>query len=103
MNFWAVSSGKLRYPRATCTPPIQSSPATPGAICDGLPRPQALAACVAARLCGAVGVDDLAPGPSPRLHKRAGEGFASRNDVAAQRIGKVQFGGWSEGGEQHRR
>ena len=30
------------------------------ANCDGLPRPQALAARVAARLCGTVGVDDLA-------------------------------------------
>src|SRR5450631_104144 len=59
------------------------------ANCDGFPRPQALAACVAARLCGTVGVDDLASGPGPGLHERAGEGFASRNDVAAQRIGKI--------------
>src|SRR6516225_11719631 len=73
------------------------------ANCDGLSRPQALAARVGARLRGTVGVDDLASGPGPRLHKRAGQGFARRDDVAAQRIGKIQFGGWCKGGEQHRR
>src|SRR5438105_9005344 len=29
MNFSAVSSGRLRYPRATPSPPIYNSPATP--------------------------------------------------------------------------
>ena len=71
--------------------------------CDGLPRPQTLAARVGARLCGSVSVDDLPSAPGPGLHERAGEGFARRNDVAAQRIGQIQFGGWCEGGEQHRR
>ena len=32
---------------------------------DGLPRPQALAARIGARLCGTVGVDDLTSGPGP--------------------------------------
>src|SRR5271169_1157174 len=101
MNFWAVCSGKLRYPRATCTPPMQSSPTSPvrqwaelveddigdvgerRADGDGLPRPQTLAARVGARLGGAVGVDDLPSAPGPGLHERVGEGFARRHDVAA--------------------
>src|SRR6478752_3262512 len=61
--------------------------------CDGLPRPQTLAARVGARLRGSVSVDDLPSAPGPGLHERVGEGFARRNDVAAQRIGQVQFGG----------
>ena len=40
---------------------------------DGLPRPQALAACVGARLCRAVGVDDLPSATRPGLHERAGK------------------------------
>ncbi|MNI40101.1 hypothetical protein D3C73_943040 [compost metagenome] len=29
LNFSAVSSGRLRYPFATCTPPMHSSPGMP--------------------------------------------------------------------------
>ncbi len=70
---------------------------------DGLPRPQALAAGVGARLGGAVGVDDLPSAAGPRLHQRGGEGLARRHDVAAERIGEIQLGGRRERGEQHRR
>ena len=66
---------------------------------DGLPRPQTLAARVGARLCGAVGVDDLPSTPRPGLHERAGKSFARRHDVAAQRIGEIHLGGWCEGGK----
>src|SRR5271169_102655 len=48
------------------------------ANCDRLPRPQTLVACVAARFCGTVGVNDLASRPGPRLDERTGEGFARR-------------------------
>ena len=51
----------------------------------------------------AVGVDDLPSATRPGLHERAGEGFARRNDVAAQRVGEIQLGGWCESGQQHRR
>src|SRR5207342_402473 len=71
--------------------------------CDGLPLPQTLSARVGARLCGSVSVDDLPSAPGPGLNERAGEGFARRNDVAAQRIGQIEFGAWCEGGEQDRR
>src|SRR4029077_6406136 len=73
-----------------------------GADVNGLPRPQSLAARVGARLRWAVGVDDLPPATGPRLHERGGKSFARRNDIAAQRIGEIQFGGWSERGQQHR-
>ena len=69
----------------------------------GLPRAQALAARVGARLGGAVGVDDLTPRPGPGLDERARKGFARRHDVAAERIRKIDLGGCREGGEQHRR
>ena len=71
--------------------------------CDGLPRPQTLAARVGARLCGSVSVDDLPSAPGPGLNERAGEGFAGWHDVTAQGIGKIQLRCWREGGEQHRR
>jgi len=67
----------------------------------GLPRSQALAACVGARLRRAVGVDDLPSTTRPRLHERGGEGFARRNDVAAQRVREIQLGSRCEGGQQH--
>src|SRR4029453_4156681 len=67
---------------------------------DGLPRPQTLAAGVGTRLRGAVRVDDLSPAPGPGPPERAWEGFASRHDVAANRIGEVHFGSSCEGGEQ---
>ena len=50
---------------------------------DGLARPQTLAARVGARLRWPVGVDDLPPAASPRLHERARKSFARRHDVAA--------------------
>ncbi len=56
---------------------------------NGLPWAQALAARIGARLCWTIGVDDLASGPGPRLHERAGEGFARGDDVATQRIGEI--------------
>src|SRR6185436_14737016 len=60
---------------------------------DGLPRPQTLAAGVGARLCGAVGVDDLPSTSGPGLHERAWEDFARRHDVAAQWIGQIHLWG----------
>ena len=70
---------------------------------NGFPRPQGLAARVRTRLRRPVGVDDLAPGAGPGLHQRARKGFASRHDIAANRIRQVKLGRRREGGEQHRR
>src|SRR6516164_8951417 len=70
---------------------------------DGLPRPQALATGVGARLCRAVRIDDLPSAAGPGLHERAGKGFARRHDVAAQWIREIHLRGWCEGGEKHRR
>ena len=70
---------------------------------DGLSRPQALAACVGARLRGTVGIDDLSSATRPGLHQRVGEGLAGRHDIAAQRVGQIQLGVGRKGGQQHRR
>ena len=67
---------------------------------DGLPRPQALAARVGARLGGSVGVDDLPPAPGPRLHEGGGKGLARRDDEAADRVREIQLGGRRERGQQ---
>ena len=64
-----------------------------GADRHRLPRPQTLAARVGARFRRTVGVYDLPPATRPRLHQRPRKGFARRHDVAAQRIGKLQFWG----------
>ena len=45
---------------------------------DRFPWPQAMPARIRARLCWAVGVDDLPSASSPGLYERAGERFAVR-------------------------